>query len=143
MLIRRFGTWWWKGWKKDSPVGKRGISVGGRITIIKSALANLPVYFLSVFRCPASVASHSKKLQRDFLWQGWQSGKKFHLVDWTSVCKPKQQGGLGFSPIRVINSALLRKWLSRIGNEDEGLWRQLLEGSLTFAFIFLERYYSS
>lgn len=48
------------------------------------------------------------------------------MVDWASVCKPKTEGGLHFISIRVTNTALLRKWLWRLGNEAEGLWRQLL-----------------
>ncbi|XP_042939459.1 uncharacterized protein LOC122274487 [Carya illinoinensis] len=43
------------------------LSKGGRITLIKSTLSNLPTYFLSLFPIPASVAIHIEKLQRDFL----------------------------------------------------------------------------
>lgn len=50
-------------------------SVGGRETLIESALTNLPVYFLSVFRCPASIIHRIEKLQRDFLWHGASDNK--------------------------------------------------------------------
>ena len=46
------------------------LSLGGRITLIKAALANLPIYFMSMFRCPMEVIKHFEKLQRDFLWHG-------------------------------------------------------------------------
>ena len=102
------------------------LSVGGRLALIKSVLSNLPVYFISLFKCPISVINHIEKLQRDFLWQGRSGGKKFHLVDWASVCKPKQEGGLGIRPLREMNRALLGKWLWRLGNESEGLWRDMM-----------------
>lgn len=44
------------------------LSKGGKITLIKRALSNLPMYFLSFFPILVGVANHSKKLQRDFLW---------------------------------------------------------------------------
>lgn len=43
----------------------KSLSIGGHITLIKSDFANLPIYFLSVFRCPASVIQRIEKLQRD------------------------------------------------------------------------------
>ena len=46
-------------------------SKGGRITLIKSTLSNLPTYYLSLFPIPAEVASRIDKIQRDFLWKGY------------------------------------------------------------------------
>jgi len=43
------------------------LSKGGRVTLIKSTLSNLPTYFLSLFSIPASVANRIEKLGRDFL----------------------------------------------------------------------------
>lgn len=60
--------------------------VGGRVTLIHSILANLPVYFMSKFKCPASVVERLEKLQRDFLWHDRESKNEFHLVDWKSLC---------------------------------------------------------
>ena len=44
------------------------ISKGGRITLIKSTMGSMPVYQMSLFRMPMSVARRLEKLQRDFLW---------------------------------------------------------------------------
>ena len=38
------------------------LSKGGRVTLIKSTLSNLPTYFLSLFPIPASVANRIEKL---------------------------------------------------------------------------------
>ncbi|RVW16573.1 hypothetical protein CK203_069386 [Vitis vinifera] len=46
------------------------ISKGGRITLIKSTLASMPLYQLSLFRMPRTVVRRLEKLQRDFLWGG-------------------------------------------------------------------------
>ena len=52
----------------------------GRITLIKSVLASIPTYFLSLFPLPASVAYRLEALQRSFLWSSFGSDFKFHLV---------------------------------------------------------------
>lgn len=54
---------------------------------------------------------------------GKSNKKKFHLVKWSFVCKPKGEGGLGFRLLIQMNRALLRKWLWRIGERSNSLWR--------------------
>ena len=43
------------------------LSKGGKVTLIKSTLSNLPTYFLSLLPIPIKVANRMEKLQRDFL----------------------------------------------------------------------------
>jgi hypothetical protein len=61
------------------------LSKGGRITLIKSTLSNLPMYFMSLFSRYTRVANHTKKLQRDFLWCGLGQEFKFHLVSLSNL----------------------------------------------------------
>ena len=56
------------------------LSKGGRVTLIKSTLSNLPTYFLSLYPIPASVANRIKKLQRNFLWDSLGDDPKIYLV---------------------------------------------------------------
>ena len=67
--------------RKLASLKKLYISKGGRVTLIKSALSNLPTYFLSLFPIPASVANQITRLQRNFLWSGLGDKPKFHLVN--------------------------------------------------------------
>ena len=53
---RRLATW------KRQYISKRG-----RITLIRSTMSSLPIYFLSLFRMPKIVCSRLEKIQRDFL----------------------------------------------------------------------------
>ncbi|KAG2687140.1 hypothetical protein I3760_09G038400 [Carya illinoinensis] len=88
------------------------LSKGGRTTLIKSTLSNLPTYFLSLFPIPAN-----------FLWRGLGEEFKFHLVKWEQVCRPISGGGLGVRNLRMFNRALLGKWLWRFANEHDSLWK--------------------
>jgi len=83
------------------------LSKGGRVTLIKSTLSNLPTYFLSLFPIPSSVASRIEKLHRDFLWGGIGEEFKYHLINWSKVCFPVSDGGLGIRNLRTFNKALL------------------------------------
>lgn len=104
----------------------RYLSLGGRLTLIKSVLSSIPIYYLSCFRCPKSVVDRIEKLQQDFLWNDSIEKKKYHLVRWETVCKPLAQGGLGIRSIVKMNKALLGKWLWRVGELGHGLWKQIL-----------------
>ena len=61
------------------------LSKGGRLTLIKSTLSNLPTYSLSLFPIPVGVVNRLKKLQRDFLWGEIGDEFKYHLVNWSQV----------------------------------------------------------
>jgi hypothetical protein len=89
------------GWKKLY------LSKGGRVTLIKSTLSNLPTYYLSLFPVPVSVANRIEKIQRDFLWVGMGDEPKMHLVNWDQVCRPLSAGGLGIWNVLKFNKALL------------------------------------
>ena len=54
------------------------------------------------------------------------SERKFHLVYRSSICSSKLEGGLDIKFIRGMNEALLGKWLWRLGDKSEGLWKKIL-----------------
>jgi hypothetical protein len=51
--------------------------------------------------------------------------KKYRLVKWNVVCRPRDQGGLGIHDLEAKNIALLGKWLYKLLIED-GVWQILL-----------------
>ena len=102
------------------------LSKGGKVILIKSTLSSLPMYFLSLFPIPGRVAKRMEKLQRNFLWNGIGDNHKIHLVDWSKICRPVKNGGIGIRCWRRFNSALLAKWLWRYGLENDALWRRVI-----------------
>ncbi|RVW95073.1 putative ribonuclease H protein [Vitis vinifera] len=122
----------WMGWKERTrrrlSLWKRQyLSKGGRLTLIKSTLSSFPLYQMSIFRMPKSVARRIEKLQRDFLWGGTNGGTKSHLVKWEAVCVEKEKGGLGLRKITILNKALLGKWIWRFACAKEEFWKKVLE----------------
>jgi len=51
---------------------------------------------------------------------------KISWVDWNSVCRSKEVGGLGVRRIREFNNALLGKWCWRLLVEKGSLWCRVL-----------------
>jgi len=101
------------------------LSKDGKVTLIKSTLTNLPMYFMYLFPIPASMAKHIEKLQRDFLWGGLGVEFKYHLVSWSKVCSPISEGDLDIKNLIVFNRTLLGKWLWHFGLERvlvKSLW---------------------
>ncbi|RVW36073.1 putative ribonuclease H protein [Vitis vinifera] len=113
---RRLALWKWQ-----------YISKGGRITLIKSTLASMPIYQMSIFRMPKVVARRLEKVQRDFLWGGGNMEGKIHLVKWEVVCTDKDKGGLGLRKLAMLNKALLDKWIWRYACDKDNLWKQVIK----------------
>ncbi|KAL4638131.1 hypothetical protein ACB092_03G128100 [Castanea dentata] len=66
-------------------------------------------------------------LPLDFLWIGIGDKRKFHLVNWSKVCRLVKNEGLGIRCLRRFNSTLLGKWLWRYGLENDALWRRVIK----------------
>ncbi|KAL4182818.1 hypothetical protein AMTRI_Chr11g152120 [Amborella trichopoda] len=102
------------------------MSLGGRVTLLRSCLSNLLVYQMSLINMPASVARKIEKMMRDFLWGSHGDSKKFNLLRWERVCTPKKEDDLGIRRIRFINQALLCKWWWRSIHFKDHLWYQVI-----------------
>lgn len=103
------------GWKA------RYLSKGGRLTLIKASLANIPIHHMSLFEMLVSVCKKMEQLQWDFLWKGGKEDKVMHLVAWDKVCTLKRLGGVGRRRLHFMNRALLCKWLWRYDIEEGSL----------------------
>ena len=101
------------------------LSRGGHLTLIRSLLSSLPIYFLSLFKMPQGIADNIEKLMRDFIW-GVDNDSSSHLVKWEEVVKPKHKGGLEIGNLIIRNKSLLVKWLWRFPREGDMLWHKVI-----------------
>ena len=92
------------GWKS------KHLSLGGRLVLLKSVLSSLPVYALSFFKAPSGIVSSIESILNNFFGGGSADHRKITWVDWKSVCKSQEVGGLGVKRIKEFNLALLGKW---------------------------------
>lgn len=104
------GIRWWKGWSLNWFPGKPNIyhlEVGFPSL---NLLLSIFQFTLSLFKCPASVVNRIDRLEHDFLQEGRDVKKTFHLVNWSLVCETTRNGGQGIRPLKIVNQALLGKW---------------------------------
>jgi hypothetical protein len=60
------------------------------------------------------------QINRNFLWGDIVSQKKIHLLNWDTISRPKEEGGLGIKKSKCRNIALLAKrtWTLRLGSNE-------------------------
>ncbi|KAK1407239.1 hypothetical protein QVD17_38853 [Tagetes erecta] len=98
------------------------LSMGGRVTLIKSVLESLPIYYFSLYRAPSGVIDSLERIRRSFLWGGKEDRHGIPWVAWETVTLPKDKGGLGITSLKYSNMAMLAKWWWRFKNEKHSLW---------------------
>ncbi|KAK4384063.1 putative ribonuclease H protein [Sesamum angolense] len=98
------------------------LSFAGRLQLIKSVLMSLNVYWAMAFILPKGVIREVEKRMRNFLWKG-NSTVGYPKVAWSSVCRPKEEGGLGIRDILALNKALMCRHLWNViqGNQSS-IW---------------------
>lgn len=106
---------------------RRFLSKGSRLTLIKSTLSNLPIYYMLVFTIPVYVAKQLESIQNRFLWGDVDGKRAYHLVNWEEVKCPTRLGGLGLRSLTTMNKALHEKWIGRYLNEDSSLWKKIID----------------
>lgn len=98
------------------------------MTLLKSTLFNLPIYFMSLSVILHKVSLRLEKIQRYFLWGGGKLQRRPHLVSWSIVDLDKKEGGLGARKLFFVNKVLLGKWCWRFANEETGCCREVWGG---------------
>lgn len=98
--------------------------------MIKAVLQELPLYLFSILIAPKCILKKFKALQRNILWGATGINHKWDLVKWATVCKPKDQGGIGLRDPSQSNTIMGAKiW-----------WQCLFDPSKPWASIWTTKY---
>ncbi|GJY36637.1 RNA-directed DNA polymerase, eukaryota [Tanacetum coccineum] len=82
----------------------KNLSIGGRLTLLKSVLTSMPLYQMNFFN---GVDNKDMKIS---------------MIGWKKILASKKKGGLGVSSFFALNRALLFKWIWRFISNDSSLW---------------------
>jgi hypothetical protein len=98
-----------------------------RLILTNSILQAIPTSMMFVFPTPNVILQKIRTIQRDFLWREAETRKKWALVVWEKVCKPKSKGGLGIQDLQVTNDAYGLKlwwhWVKETTTPWVNLWK--------------------
>ena len=103
----------------------------GRICLAKSVMTSIPIYTMQTLWFPQGICDRIDRLTRNFIWNGCTNARSFNLVNWDTMTKPKQFGGLGIRRARQTNIALIGKLVWRILNDEGGLWGDIIKHKYT------------
>ncbi|PWA72043.1 RNA-directed DNA polymerase, eukaryota, Reverse transcriptase zinc-binding domain protein [Artemisia annua] len=77
----------------------RLLSVGGRLTLIRSVLSNLPIYYMSLYPVPVAIRKKLEAMRNKFFIGGDPDEKKLTWIKWDKSLASKREGGLGIGSI--------------------------------------------
>ena len=98
----------------------RGLSIYGKVTIIKSLLIPKLVYASSLLPTPAKIIKQAEDIIYTFLWKGKDK------VTRLSAINNFEGGGIKMIDIESMVKALRLAWLKRIFNDNESTWKTYL-----------------
>ncbi|GKD05596.1 putative RNA-directed DNA polymerase, eukaryota, reverse transcriptase zinc-binding domain protein, partial [Tanacetum coccineum] len=108
LVIERF-------YRRLSSWKSKALSIGGRLTLTKSVLSSLLIYYLSLFRAPLKIIDLLEKIRRGFFWGFKEDERGMSWFNWKTVLSPFNKGGLGIGSIRAKNLAFLGGFCPQLG----------------------------
>ena len=99
----------------------RGLSLYGKVTIIKTLLLPKVVYISSLLPTPEHIVKELNYLIYNFLWKGKDK------VTRVSAINNYEGGGLKMVDIESMIKSLRLSWLKRIFGDNSGVWKSYLE----------------
>ncbi|GJT37332.1 RNA-directed DNA polymerase, eukaryota, reverse transcriptase zinc-binding domain protein [Tanacetum coccineum] len=105
----------------------KNLSIGGRLTLLKSVLGSMPIYHMSIFKVPRKVLQRMESIRCHFFNGADLGGKKLMWVKWKNVLASKVKGGIGVSSLYALNKALMFKWVWRFNTQRTSLWTRVIK----------------
>ncbi|GKB43988.1 RNA-directed DNA polymerase, eukaryota, reverse transcriptase zinc-binding domain protein [Tanacetum coccineum] len=97
------------------------LSIGGRLTLLKSVLSSIPLYYMSLFKAPSGTLNALEVIRRN-LFNGMERlERKIAWISWDKILASMKYGGLGVSSFYALNRALLFKWVWRFFSQGVDL----------------------
>lgn len=106
------------------------LSHAGRLTLIKSVFASLPVYYMSNILLSKSTINKLTSINRKFWWTGIDkdnASKPICFRAWDDICKPMHQGGLGIRDLYMMNKSMVAMMAWRVIKSPNSLVTKVLK----------------
>lgn len=94
--------------------------------VINSCLSSTSMYTMGVYLLYEGNYQILDTIRSQFFWQGTGKKRKYHMVKWEALIRPKDFSGLGFMDIRAMNVCLLFIWVDKLERGDDSMCIELL-----------------
>lgn len=88
--------------------------------------SSVPKYHMGFYMLPEETHAIIDSLRSTFFWSGKGEKPSYHMASWDSLCRPNDFVGLGFLNTRIMNIALISKWIDKLANHHDSMWSHLL-----------------
>nr|GEZ27341.1 RNA-directed DNA polymerase, eukaryota, reverse transcriptase zinc-binding domain protein [Tanacetum cinerariifolium] len=103
------------------------LSIGGRLSLLKSVLTSILLYHMCIFKVPIGVFNHLESICRNFFYGVDGSDRKLAWIGWNMVLTSKKNGGLGVSSFFAHNRVLIFKWVWKFLTDGSSLWTRFIK----------------
>ena len=111
-----------EGWKT------KYLALVGSNALAQSILAAIPQYTAQSTMVPRMLCNRIDKMIRGFIWDDLEGKKRVHLINWETITRTKDQGGLGIKTLHGMNLAFMAKIGWRLITDKGSLWSQVIAG---------------
>ncbi|GKB56734.1 RNA-directed DNA polymerase, eukaryota, reverse transcriptase zinc-binding domain protein [Tanacetum coccineum] len=108
------------GWKASL------LSIGGRLTLIKSVLGSLGIYYMSIFKAPEIVLKVLESFWASFFWRSTEDKKKLAWIKWVDIYFLLIKGPSWIGGIMLLIFTFY-KWRWRLMKNPEALWVKVIK----------------
>ncbi|GJV55335.1 RNA-directed DNA polymerase, eukaryota [Tanacetum coccineum] len=105
----------------------KSLSIGGRLTLIKSVLTAIPIFHLSIYKAPLAVLRKLESIRCHFFHGHVHNSTQACWIKWSKILAPKDKGGLGVSSLYALNRSLMLKWVWRFFDQSSSFWARIIK----------------
>ncbi|KAF8088677.1 hypothetical protein N665_0532s0040 [Sinapis alba] len=98
------------------------LSFAGRLQLLKSVIFGTVNFWLSAFILPKGCIKSIESLCSRFLWSGNVEQRGIAKIAWSTVCLPKDEGGLGLRSFAIWSQVLCVKFIWTLLSTSPSLW---------------------
>ena len=110
-----------QGWKEKL------LSQADKEVLLKAVVQAIQTFAMRCFRLSVGLCQDIKALTRRFWWGQWGVRRKIYWKKWEVLCKPKEEGEMGFKDLCKFNEVMLAKQVWRLIHDKHSLFYKVFK----------------